>query len=95
MNGAGLSKSCMASVPTSDPPEVFVDSSGLIAASLSSRGYARDLLVAGQQGKLRLSLSTLVLRETERNILNKAPAAWGDFKLLTQALAARPPLVLP
>ncbi len=29
-----------------------------------------------------------MLLETESNILDKAPSAWGDFKLLTETLPA-------
>jgi predicted nucleic acid-binding protein len=59
-----------------------------MAAAISRRGHARDLLLAGISGELELALSPLVLLETERNIFKKAPSAWGAFKLLTDALPA-------
>ena len=45
-------------------PKAFIDSSVLIAASLSARGYARDLLKAGTAERLELYASLFVLDET-------------------------------
>jgi predicted nucleic acid-binding protein len=78
----------MASARRSNPKRVFIDSSILMAAAISRQGHARDLIMAGIHGDLELALSLLVLQETERNILNKVPSAWGDFKLLTEMLPA-------
>jgi predicted nucleic acid-binding protein len=68
---------------------VFIDSSILFAGSVSARGYARDLLVAGLQGSLTLVISTLVLHETERNLTRKAPHALPAFEILRTLLAPR------
>ena len=69
-------------------PSVFLDSSVLIAAMISSTGRARELLVRGIRGEVRLVSSDLVLTETERNVLQKAPAAMPVFELLRQILDA-------
>ena len=60
-------------VTPDDLPRAFVDSSALMAATLSSTGAAYDLLEAGQQGRIALVASPYVLREVERNLYRKAP----------------------
>jgi predicted nucleic acid-binding protein len=67
---------------------VFLDSSVLIAAMISSTGRARELLVRGIRGEFRIVSSDLVLSETRRNILQKAPASMPAFDLLRQVLDA-------
>jgi hypothetical protein len=47
----------------------------LIAAAISSTGAARELIVASLRREVLLSLSSLVLQETARNLARKAPAA--------------------
>jgi len=83
----------MASTPTSPPAKVFIDSSVLIAAAISFRGSARELLNAGILGRYQLFSSQLVLTESERNVRLKAPAALSMFELFEEALA--PTLVRP
>ncbi|MEZ4522034.1 MAG: PIN domain-containing protein [Thermomicrobiales bacterium] len=63
---------------------VFVDSSVIIAASISSGGYARDLINAGLQHEVVLIWSDLVMEETERNLRAKAPAAVPIFQAFRQ-----------
>jgi predicted nucleic acid-binding protein len=58
----------MASILTLPPAKVFIDSSVLIAAAISFRGSARELLNAGIVGDYQLFASQLVLTECERNI---------------------------
>ena len=60
-------------------PRVFIDSSILMAGSLSSTGSARDLLMMGARGEVELVASPLVLQETERNLYKKAPAGLAPF----------------
>lgn len=79
----------MASDPTISPTSVFVDSSVLIAAAISARGSARELLLQGLRGQRKLFLSPLVLDETERNLIRKAPAALPTFEVFRQALPAQ------
>ena len=62
-----------AGVTPDDLPRGFIDSSALMAATLSSTGAAYDLLEAGQQGRIALVVSPYVLREVERNLYRKAP----------------------
>jgi predicted nucleic acid-binding protein len=65
---------------------VFIDSSVLIAAAISSGGYARDLINAGLRHELVLVWSDLVVAETERNLQAKAPAAVAVFDLFRSSL---------
>lgn len=71
---------------TADHParvfSVFVDSSVLFAAALSSSGSARDLVLLATRGEIELILSSLVLAETERNLAKKAPRALPQFDAL-------------
>ncbi len=83
----------MASTPTSPRTRVFYDSSVLYSAAYSSHGYAFDLIAAGKRGELELSLSPLVLTETERNIRQKAAHVLAAFVLLVHVLS--PYLVTP
>jgi len=75
-------------------PKVFLDSRVLTAAMLSRTGRAYDVLLAGLRGAYQLSISTLVLRETEANLLQKAPHAHARFVVFTDALPEpiRPPV---
>ena len=60
---------------------IFVDSSVLIAAAISSRGFARDLILSAFGGRCVVVLSSLVLEETERNLATKFPRALSAFGL--------------
>jgi predicted nucleic acid-binding protein len=76
---------------------VFVDSSVLVAAAISPKGSARDLVLRGLRGQFALHLSTLVLLETERNLRRKRPAALPAFESFRTALTSAvvdPPLEL-
>jgi predicted nucleic acid-binding protein len=66
---------------------VFLDSTVLIAAAISDHGRARDLVLDGLRGRFRLCLSTLVLRETERNLSKKRPKALPFFETLRATLS--------
>jgi putative PIN family toxin of toxin-antitoxin system len=50
---------------------VFVDSSVLISAALSSRGSAHDLVRLGVDHRATLVISSTVLDEVERNVTRK------------------------
>jgi predicted nucleic acid-binding protein len=66
---------------------VFLDASTLLAAAISPAGASRELLVSALvEGRLQLSLSPLVLRETSRNLAQKSPDALPYFDLLEQFL---------
>lgn len=62
--------------------DVFVDSSVLFAASLSPRGYARDLLRAGIRRDITLYA---LLDEIERNLARKAPAGLIGLRELIES----------
>jgi predicted nucleic acid-binding protein len=66
-------------------PKAFIDSSVLIAASLSARGYARDLLKAGTAERLELYASLFVLDETERNLRKKVPHMLVSYEAFRDA----------
>ena len=74
----------MGSVRTTRPRKVFIDSSVLIAAAISETGAARAVIIEGMRGTLELFLSSLVLEETERNLVRKAPAAVPAFRLFAE-----------
>ena len=66
---------------------VFVDSSVLIAASMSARGFANDLMMLGVDGSVSLFVSDVVLMETERNLHRKAPHVLPVLAFFQQVLA--------
>jgi predicted nucleic acid-binding protein len=70
----------MRSRAISSPARVFIDSSVIIAASISARSYARDLIAAGLRGEVTLIWSDLVSTKTERNLQTKAPNAMPAFR---------------
>src|SRR3990172_8641029 len=70
------------------PRKVLIDSSVLIAASISPRGTARDLLRHGFRGRLQLCVSTDVLEETRRNVALKAPEALSQMNEFLTLLVA-------
>ncbi len=56
-------------------PEIFLDSSALIAGIISAQGAARVLLLLAENEKIELSVSEQVIAEVERNLARKAPRA--------------------
>ncbi len=64
-----------------------MDSSVLLAAAISPFGASRDLIVSTLvEGRFQLSVSSLVLQETSRNLAQKSPDALPYFDLLEQFL---------
>lgn len=55
-------------------PDLFLDSSALIAGIASPTGAARALLLLGETRKIQLSISEQVVAETERAVARKIPA---------------------
>jgi len=70
-------------------PRLFIDSSILMAGSLSATGFARDLLLMGARGEVTLIVSPFVLQETERNLYKKAPDGLAAFWGLRKPFAVR------
>lgn len=56
-------------------PEIFLDSSALIAGIVSGQGAARVLLLLAEDEKIVLLVSEQVIAEVERNIARKMPRA--------------------
>lgn len=79
----------MASSQLPGPPKIFLDASVLFAATLSKRGYAHDLIVAGARGGIELFVSTFVLIETRRNLARKASRALPELDGLLALAPAR------
>ena len=87
----------MTPVQTNRSNRVFVDSSVLIAAAISAKGAARDLIRHGFRGDVDLYVSSMVFEESERNLTLKAPDALADFCIFRDLLIAHlvePPLSL-
>lgn len=62
-----------------DLPRALTDSSTLIAACLSARGSAHEVLDAGESGHVQLIVSAYILAETERSLYRKAPHGLRAF----------------
>ena len=54
-------------------PELFLDSSVLMAGICSSQGVSRVLLLLSEDKKIRITISEQVIIEVERNIARKIP----------------------
>ena len=65
---------------------VFVDTSVLFAAVYSATGYARELVLLAAAGRIQLIVSEDVVREIERNLARKAPAALPALHDLFEAI---------
>lgn len=73
-------------VKTDKITKVFIDSSVLIAAAISSQGSARDLIKKSLRGEVEIIISDLVIEETQRNLENKAPQALPVLQLFLESL---------
>lgn len=73
--------------------KVFIDSSVLIAAAISPKGSARDFIIKSFLGVVKIVISDLILEETQRNLINKAPKALPDLQLFLEVL--NPEIVSP
>lgn len=60
-----------------------------MAAAISNRGAARDLLRQGFRGEVDLYISPEVLEESGRNLSLKAPEAVPGFEVFREVLAAK------
>lgn len=54
-------------------PEIFLDSSALMAGIISSQGASRVLLLLAEDQKIRITISVQIIAEVERNIARKVP----------------------
>lgn len=67
---------------------IFVDASVLFAACYSKVGASRALFQMAARGEVALVISEHVLMEVEKNLRQKAPAAWPTFRELLNLVAA-------
>lgn len=61
---------------------VFLDTSALFAGVGSAAGGARLILKLGEAGAVQVLVSSLVLHEMEKSLLDKAPQMLGALALL-------------
>ncbi|MFZ5819734.1 MAG: PIN domain-containing protein [Chloroflexota bacterium] len=64
---------------------IFLDSSALIAGVISNKGAAYVLLELGAQEEILLTVSEMVVAESERSIAKKSP---GNLSNLREAMKA-------
>lgn len=64
------------------PPEVFLDSDGVIVGMWSETGAMRQVLRLGEAGVVRLAISSRVLEDLEELIRDRAPEALADTAVL-------------
>ena len=60
---------------TTTTPDLFFDSSALMAGVISARGAARALLLLAESVRISITISEQVIVETERALPRKAPQA--------------------
>ena len=65
---------------------VFIDTSVLFSASLSTTGASREIVRQGLRGTIQLVISKLVLTEATRNLAQKAPQAVPLFNQFLKTL---------
>lgn len=68
---------------------IFLDSSALIAGAISESGAAHVLLNLGESRDIVLTVSELVILESERSIARKSPNNLGDLRKLIKATNLR------
>ena len=64
---------------------IFLDSSALIAGAISESGAAHVLLNLGETQDIILTVSELVIWESERSMAKKAPSNLDDLRRLIKA----------
>ena len=64
---------------------IFLDSSALIAGAISDSGAAHVLLNLGESQDIVLTVSELVIIETERAMAKKAPGNLNDLRSLIKS----------
>ena len=66
---------------------IFMDSSALFAAILSSTGGARELIRLAIRDEITLVISEDVITETNRNIGRKAPELMNNLKMFQKIIS--------
>ena len=70
-------------------PNLFLDSSALVAGIISSQGAARVLLLLAETGQISITISEQVVAEAERAVARKAAHALPDLRQAIQATRAQ------
>ena len=70
-------------------PNIFLDSSALIAGVISETGAAHVLLQLGESEDILLTISEMVVVESERSIAKKSPRNLNDLRSLIKAAKLR------
>lgn len=70
-------------------PNLFLDSSALVAGVISTTGASRALLLLAETGVITIIISEQVVVETERAIARKAPKALVDFRQALRQIGLR------
>ncbi|HRJ54743.1 MAG TPA: PIN domain-containing protein [Anaerolineales bacterium] len=68
---------------------IFLDSSALIAGAISETGAAHVLLQLGESEDILLTISEMVLVESERSIAKKSPRNLNDLRKLIKTAKLR------
>ncbi len=68
---------------------IFLDSSALIAGAISETGAAHVLLQLGESEDILLTISEMVIVESERSIAKKSPRNLNDLRSLIKAAKLR------
>jgi len=70
-------------------PELFFDSSALVAGVVSASGASRALLLLAEARQVVITVSEQVVTETERAVARKVPRALPDFREAIRAAHLR------
>lgn len=65
---------------------LFIDSSVLFSAAYSSRGNARNIILMAARKELTAVISKLVIDETRRNMIEKAPEKTHFFETIIDTI---------
>jgi predicted nucleic acid-binding protein len=70
-------------------PNIFLDSSALIAGAISETGAAHALLQLGESEDITLTVCEMVIVESERSIAKKSPKNLNDLRALIKTAKLR------
>ncbi len=76
-------------MPESRRPQLFLDSSALVAGVISATGATRALLLLSEAGAVKITISEQVIVETERTLARKAPATLPFYREALRASRVR------
>jgi predicted nucleic acid-binding protein len=76
-------------MPELRQPQLFFDSSALVAGVISATGATRALLLLSEAGAVEITISEQVIVETERTLARKAPATLPFYREALRASRIR------